>query len=57
MKNWIERTFKLITTNRAKEINLKFVRNIFGDEINMANCRSIWENSKGQTYRVRELKL
>ena len=47
--------FKVITRLQALEIGLDFRYNISGDLINCLNCRSIWADSKGRTYRVREL--
>lgn len=55
MNEWYIRTFCVIDTDQAKEKELTFVRNIYGDEINHLNCRSIWKDSKGRTYRVSEL--
>jgi hypothetical protein len=47
--------FKVITRLKALELGLEFIYNIHGDLINHLNCRSIWVDSKGRTYRVREL--
>jgi hypothetical protein len=47
--------FKVISSLQALELGLEFRYNIFGDSINHLNCRSIWVDSKGRTYRVREL--
>ena len=55
MKAWIERNFKVISLERAKDLGLVFFRNVYGDEINHINCRSIWKDSKGRTYRVKSL--
>lgn len=52
---WI-RNFKVISNKKAKEINLKWYRNVFGDEINHLNCRSIWIDRKGRRYRVKYLE-
>ncbi len=49
---WYARWFKVITNEQAKELGLVHVRNIYGDEINKINCRSIWEDAKGRKYRV-----
>lgn len=53
---WWIRTFKVISNRRAKEIGLKWYRNVFGDEINHFNCRSIWIDKKGRRYRVSHLE-
>jgi hypothetical protein len=49
------RVFRVITQNRAKELDLEFVRDVYGDETNRLNCRSIWKDNKGRLYRVRYL--
>lgn len=49
------RPFKVITPEQALEYNLTFVRNVHGDEINHINCRSIWADKNGRTYRVESL--
>ena len=55
MKEWFIRTFCVISKAQAEERNLSFVGNVYGDEINLLNCRSIWRDSKNRMYRVREL--
>ena len=55
LKLWWLRTFKVITNKKAKELGLKHQQNIYGDMINRLNCRSIWEDDKGRTYRVEHL--
>jgi hypothetical protein len=55
MKEWWIRTFKVISKEDAKKRGLSFVGNVYGDEINQLNCRSIWRDSKIRTYRVSEL--
>lgn len=46
--------FVVINIKEAKEKNLNFVRNVYGDEINKLNCRSIW-SSKNRSWRVEQL--
>ena len=55
LKLWWLRTFKVITNERAEGLGLKHLENIYGDMINRINCRSIWEDEKGRTYRVSNL--
>lgn len=57
IKMWWARNFKVISIKQAKKWELFFVRNIFGDPINHYNCRSIWKDSKGRLYRVKQLYL
>jgi hypothetical protein len=47
--------FKVITKEQAINLGLSFSCNVYGDEINKINCRSIWEDRKGNAYRVSEL--
>jgi hypothetical protein len=47
--------FKVISRLQALELGLEFRNNVHGDAIMHLNCRSIWADSKGRTYRVREL--
>ena len=53
---WWIRTFKVISNQKAKELGLKHWCNIYGDEINYINCRSIWIDDKNRQYRVRHLE-
>ena len=55
LKMWYARWFKVIANEQAKEWGLTHIANIHGDEINHLNCRSIWKDSKGHTYRVEHL--
>ena len=52
---WYARWFKVITNEQAKGWGLIHVRNVYGDEINKVNCRSIWKDIKGRIYRVENL--
>lgn len=51
---WLARNFQVISFKQAKEWQLDFVKNIFGDGINHLNCRSIWKDKKGREYRVED---
>jgi hypothetical protein len=53
---WWIRTFKVISNQRAKELGLRHWRNVYGDEINHINCRSIWFDNKSRQYRVSHLE-
>ena len=57
LKLWICRTFEIITTVQAKEMGLTHLMNIYGDQINQLNCRSIWVDVKFREYRVKELNV
>lgn len=53
---WLMRRFKVISNQKAKELGLKHLRNIYGDEINQLNCRSIFVDDKKRKYRVANLE-
>ena len=53
---WWIRNFKVISNQRAKELGLRHLRNVYGDEINHINCRSIWVDDKSRQYRVSHLE-
>jgi len=55
IKLWYYRYFKIITLKQCYDFNLYFDSNIYGDEINYLNCRSVWEDSKGRLYRCEKL--
>ena len=48
--------FQVISNEKAKELGLKHYRNVYGDEINQLNCRSIWIDEHGKEYRVADLE-
>lgn len=50
------RSFKTVKSVKdADKMELIFDRNIFGDAINHLNCRSLWKDEYGFTYRCSEL--
>lgn len=55
MKNWYIRNFCIIPNTKAIEMGLTHIENIYGDEINKLNCRSLWEDYCGRIYRVEDL--
>ena len=55
LKMWFARWFLVITKDQAIEWGLVHSYNIYGDEINAFNCRSIWLDSKRRVYRIEEL--
>ena len=56
VKIWWIRNFKVISNQKAKELRLRHCRNVYGDEINHINCRSIWIDDKGSQYRVSDIE-
>ena len=52
---WIS-IFKVVSNTKAKELGLKLFRNVYGDEINHLNCRSIWLDKNGKQYRAYSLE-
>jgi len=53
---WFLRNFRVISNQKAKKLGLKHYRNIYGDEINKINCRSIWIDGNSKKYRVKNLE-
>ena len=50
--------FKVIKTcNDAKERGLQFDNNVYGDAINMWNCRSFWYDEFNYRYRCAKLHV
>ncbi|MCK9575717.1 MAG: hypothetical protein WC979_02300 [Candidatus Pacearchaeota archaeon] len=43
------------TIDAAEKWGLSFHRNIYGDEINHLNCRSLWKDSYGNFHKCKEL--
>ena len=52
---WWVRNFKVISNQQAEQLGLRHWRNVYGDEINRLNCRSIWLDYKKREYRVSHL--
>ena len=55
LKLWYYRNFCIISNDKAKELGLCHVANVYGDWINILNCRSIWVDSDYKTYKVKGL--
>jgi hypothetical protein len=55
VKMWFKKEFGVLTKKECFELDLIFCHNIYGDETNHLNCRSIWRDSKGKSYRCDEL--
>ncbi len=49
--------FVSIDIEEAKERGFTFYRNVFGDEINHINYRSLWVDHKARTWRVEQLNM
>jgi hypothetical protein len=52
---WFKRVFRILTIEECKELGLEFSHNVHGDNINNLNCRSIWKDEKGRTYKCGSL--
>lgn len=55
IKNKYRQIFVCIGIKEARHRGFTFVRNVFGDEINHIECRSIWQDKKLRIWRVKEL--
>lgn len=56
LKLWWYRNFKIITNQEAKQLGFTHFRNVYGDEINRINCRSIWFDHLHREYRAIDLE-
>jgi len=45
--------FRVLDKGEAEKLNLVFLKNIHGDQINHLNCRSIWLDANMNEYRVK----
>jgi len=52
---WWIRNFLIISKEEAILLGLRHLGNIYGDEINIKGCRSIWTDCKLRQYSVLEL--
>jgi hypothetical protein len=49
--------FITIDIEEAQKRGFEFARNIYGDEINHINCRSIWVDKKARAWRIEQLNM
>ena len=55
IKLWFKKEFGRLSLDECISLDLEFCHNIFGDRINHLNCRSIWRDKTGKSYRCRNL--
>lgn len=56
IKFWFKKEFGVLTIEECKSLGLLFHHNVYGDEINRLNCRSIWhDGSTNKGYRCDSL--
>ena len=53
--NKYRQLFFAIDIEEARKRGFSFVGNVWGDEINRLNCRSIWRDDKSRRWRVKQL--
>lgn len=51
------RWFKILTIEEATKLGLKPFTNVYGDNINIYNCRAFWIDEKNRIYKVSELYI
>ena len=56
IRYWLRSFKKVKTVKDAESMGLHHIRNIFGDEINRMNCRSLWNDNYWNVYRCGELR-
>lgn len=49
------RVFVVIDIEEAKKRDMIFLFNIYGDVINILNCRSVWEDDQRRLWSVKQL--
>lgn len=57
LKRWYARNFLILSVKQAQELGLTYEENLYGDSINLFNCRSLWVDEKDNFYRVNRLYL
>ena len=55
IKFWFKKEFGILTIEECKKLNLTHCHNIYGDSINKLDCRSIWRNEKGKSFRCESI--
>lgn len=51
IKFWFKKEFGILTIDECEKLGLIHCHNVYGDFINRMNCRSIWRDKKGKSYR------
>jgi len=54
---WFIRPFKKFDIQFALDNNLKHRFNVYGDMINLLNCRSVWSDKNDNWYYVEQLHV
>ena len=54
--NWLKSFAVIPTIEECGRRKLTFLSNVYGDSINRLNCRSLWIDRYGITYRCAELR-
>lgn len=49
------RWFKILSIEEAITLGLTHYGNVYGDNINICNCRSFWIDKRNKIYRISEL--
>jgi hypothetical protein len=55
IKIWCKRNFGRFTVNECELLGLRWFKNVYGDNINIFNCRSIWLDEQSRIYKCDEL--
>ena len=55
IKYWFRSLKRIKTVKNAQDMNLEWQFNVYGDVVNMWNCRSIWCDEFGFLYKCKEL--
>jgi hypothetical protein len=52
---WFTKEFGVLTIEECEKLDLSHCHNVYGLSIEELNCRSIWRNKKGKSYRCDSL--
>lgn len=55
LKFWFKKEFGVLTIAECQSLGLEHSHNIYADAINHLNCRSIWRDKNGKSYRCESL--
>lgn len=55
IKRWYKRNYCILSIEECEKMSLIPSFNLYGDAVNMFNCRSFWKDEKGRLYRCKAL--
>lgn len=52
---WFKKEFGVLSLEECEKLDLSHCHNVYGVRIDELNCRSIWRNKKGKSFRCDSL--